>query len=79
MATAGVGGLPSFTGMVPGQFPDPAKSVAAIGPQNPSQASPDDGPFSLNGVIEEDKKLLVETISEYRGSWAQDRLERIRQ
>lgn len=31
------------------------------------------------GVSEEDITLLTETISEYRNSWAQDRLERMRQ
>lgn len=78
MATAGVGGPPSFS-MPPNG--NPAQDVAAPGPQNPSQMGPEeqDSPFTVSGVTDDDQKLLVETISEYRNSWAQDRLERIRQ
>lgn len=86
MGTAGLGGLPSFSGMMG----DPAggqqdggttANVAAIGPENPSQFGPqmDGSNFTLSDVLEEDQKKLVSTISDYRNSWAQDRLERIRQ
>src|SRR5208282_3868349 len=40
---------------------------------------PNDQHFSTNDVTEEDQKLLKDTIREYRDSWSQDRLERIRQ
>lgn len=78
MGTAGLGGLPSFSGMNGGDpLGDQAKTVAAVGPENPSQMAPEN--FSTNGVEGEDQKLIVDTISDYRNSWAQDRLERIRQ
>jgi ribosomal protein L37AE/L43A len=74
---AGLGGLPSFSGLGGG---NPAQKVAQVGGQNPMTTAPDEQSyFSTGNVSEEDKKLLVETISEYRDSWAQDRLERIRQ
>lgn len=85
MATMGLGGLPSFTGRNGGdpqggqQGGGTTKNVAEVSSQNPSPASPEDNYFSTGNVSDDDQKLLVETISEYRNSWAQDRLERIRQ
>jgi hypothetical protein len=55
------------------------ENVAVTSAQNPSQASPEQNYFSTGSVNEEDQKTLVNIISEYRNSWAQDRLERIRQ
>jgi hypothetical protein len=55
------------------------ENVAVTSAQNPSQASPEQNYFSTGSVNEEDQKTLVSIISEYRNSWAQDRLERIRQ
>jgi hypothetical protein len=59
---------------------DPAKSVTATNPDNPSQYGPEEqSPFSMSGVSEADAKRLVDIITDYRNSWAQDRLERIQQ
>jgi hypothetical protein len=71
--------MPGFTGLSDAQQPgNSTQSVAAIGPQNPSPGTPD-SPFSLSGVVKEDQDQLVGILSDYRNSWAQDRLERIRQ
>ena len=82
---AGLAGLPSFTGFGSGnvqggqQTGGTTQNVAQVGPQNPQQMSPEAAYFSTGKVSEEDKKQLIEIISDYRGSWAQDRLERFRQ
>lgn len=55
------------------------QNIAAVSGQNPSQVTPQAAYFSTGDVSEADRKMLVEIISEYRNSWAQDRLERIRQ
>lgn len=55
------------------------QNVAETSAQNPSQTKPEDSYFSTQGVSPDDIKMLVATISDYRNSWAQDRLERIRQ
>jgi ribosomal protein L37AE/L43A len=80
-ATMGLGGLPSFTGlgMDPAGTANPASQYAEPSGENPMPVTPEQGNFSLGGVSEEDQKLLIDTIAEYRASWAQDRLERIRQ
>lgn len=54
-------------------------NVAEVGPQNPSQFGAEEQYFSTGDVNADDQKKLVDTISEYRNSWSQDRLERIRQ
>jgi hypothetical protein len=77
--TSGLGDMPGMMDEMNSQPPNPASQVAETNPQNPSQASPDDGLMSMNGVSEEESRKLVDIISEYRSSWAQDRLERIRQ
>ena len=82
MATAGLGGLPSFTGFGMAAEPmadNPAQNIAAPGGENPLKITAEESHFSVGGVSTEDQKMLVDTISEYRNSWAQDRLERIRQ
>ena len=81
---AGVGGLPSFSGMMgnpQGGQPDggTTQNVAEVSPDNPSPATPEDQYFSTGQVTKEDQEQLVKTISDYRNSWSQDRLERIRQ
>lgn len=73
-ATAGLGGLPSFTGF--GQQAD--APITEVSGSNPMQQPPE-SPFSTDGLDAAQLKMLVDTIAEYRGSWAQDRLERIRQ
>ena len=83
-AMAGLAGLPSFTGMggnAQGGQQDggTTQNVAQVGVQNPQQMSPEAAYFSTGKVSEEDKKALIEIISDYRASWAQDRLERFRQ
>lgn len=55
------------------------ENVASVSGQNPQMQSPEAAYFSTGNVSEADKKMLVDTISEYRNSWAQDRLERVRQ
>lgn len=75
MSATGAFGLPSFTGDAGGDTGE----VASVSGQNPQKMSPEAMYFSTGDVSEADKKMLVDTISEYRGSWAQDRLERIRQ
>lgn len=69
-----VGDMP-MAGMMP---QNPASQIAAIGPQNPSKAVPGATYFSTGNVSTDDQEILVDTISEYRNSWSQDRLERIR-
>src|SRR5579859_618034 len=85
MGLAGLGGLPGFSGLNGG---DPQggqdsggtrQNVAEVSSQNPSQFSTDDSHFTLSEVAEADQKQLVEIITEYRNSWGQDRIERIRQ
>ena len=80
---AGLGGLPGFTGFgdVQGgqQMGGTTANVAVVSAQNPQQQSPEAAYFSTGNVSEADKKMLVETISDYRNSWAQDRLARFRQ
>ena len=77
---AGLGGLPSFTGMngqgVQGgqQAGTSTENVAEVGPQNPMQVAPEEAYFSTGKVSKEDQKMLVDTLSDYRNSWAQDRL-----
>lgn len=73
---ASVPSLGGLTGNVQG---DTAKNVASVSGQNPQTQSPESAYFSTGSVTEEDQKTLVEIISDYRSSWAQDRLERIRQ
>ena len=63
----------------PGVFQNPAAQYAEPSSQNPSQVDPNDQNFSTNGVSDADQKMLVDIITEYRDSWAQDRLIRIRQ
>ncbi len=80
---AGLGGLPSFTGFgnVQGGQQDGGtpQNVAETSAENPSTIGPDGNGFILSDVVEEDQQKLVKTISDYRGSWAQDHLERSRQ
>src|ERR1700722_18620104 len=78
---ASVAGLGGLTGNVQGGQAGggTTENVASVSGQNPQQQSPEAAYFSTGNVSEEDKKMLVETITEYRNSWAQDRLERIRQ
>lgn len=79
-ALAGLGGLPSFTGRGdPQAAGGSTEQVAAVSGDNPQPQSPEATYFSTGQVSEEDKQMLVDTISEYRNSWSQDRLERIRQ
>jgi ribosomal protein L37AE/L43A len=77
-SVAQVGGL---AGNVQGGQADggTTANVAAVSGQNPQQLSPEAAYFSTGNVTEADKKMLVDTVTEYRSSWAQDRLERIRQ
>jgi hypothetical protein len=71
-------GLPPGMGGAPQQ--GPTQQLAETSPENPSQYSPETPEyFSLGQVSEADQKETVDTIAEYRNSWAQDRLERIRQ
>ena len=80
----GAFGLPGISGGMGGdpqggqQAGGTTQNVAETSPQNPSQFSSDEY-FSTGNVKPEEQKLLVDTISDYRNSWAQDRLERIRQ
>ena len=55
------------------------QNVAVVSSQNPSPATPEETYFSTGNVTPDDQETLVKIISEYRNSWAQDRLERIRQ
>jgi len=57
----------------------PAQDFAETSKDNPSPVDPQSLYFTLNDVTPEDQKMLVETITEYRSGWAQDRLERFRQ
>lgn len=77
-SVAGLGGLP---GNVQGGQADggTTENVAAVGGENPQEQSPEAAYFSTGNVSGADKKMLVDTLSEYRAGWAQDRLERIRQ
>jgi hypothetical protein len=81
----GVMGLPGIPGMMGGdpqggqQNGGSTQNVAEVSPQNPSQTGPAEENFSTGNVSVEDQQMLVHTISEYRNSWSQDRLERIRQ
>lgn len=74
--------IPNMTGGDP-QGGQPSggstQNIAEVGTENPSQFGPEDSYFSVGQVSEDDQKKLIEIISEYRNSWAQDRLERIRQ
>lgn len=81
---AGLGGLPGFTGF--GGGPQSGQNggqnvqdIASVSGQNPQTMSPMAAYFSTGNVSEVDKKMLVDTITDYRTGWAQDRLERIRQ
>lgn len=59
---------------------DATAQLAETSPENPSQYGPENPEyFSTGNVSEDDQKELVTIISEYRASWAQDRLERIYQ
>ena len=62
----------------PGITQQPGGKMAETTEDNPSPATPN-GPFSTGNVTPEDQKQLVDIITEYRDSWAQDRLIRIRQ
>lgn len=64
----------NFAGMM-----TPQNNVLATSPENPAQSAPIEGHFSTGNVSPDDQKEIVKIISEYRNSWAQDRLERIRQ
>jgi hypothetical protein len=80
MASAGIMPMQNvdpISGNMPPQ--NPASAVAEASVENPSQFGPDDQNFSVNGVSLADQKMLVDIITEYRDSWAQDRLIRIRQ
>lgn len=46
---------------------------------NPTGTQAQQSFFSTRGVSEADQKMLKDTVTDYRASWAQDRLERIRQ
>ncbi len=73
---AGLTGLAGLGAQPGGAMP---QSVAEISGENPSPNT-EKSPFSIpNTISEADLKMLVDIISEYRNSWAQDRLERIRQ
>ena len=73
---AGLTGLAGLGAQPGGATP---QSVAEISGENPSPNT-EKSPFLIpNTVSEADLKILVDIISEYRNSWAQDRLERIRQ
>lgn len=78
---ASVAGLGGLTGNVQGgqEGGGTAANVAIPSGDNPQQLTPEQQYFSTGNVSEEDKAMLVEIIAEYRESWAQDRLERIRQ
>lgn len=84
-ALAGVGGLPSFPGGGAGN-PQGGQAaggspadVAAMSGDNPQKLSPEQAYFSTGNVNKQDQDTLVNIITEYRNSWAQDRLERMRQ
>jgi hypothetical protein len=55
------------------------EQVSQVSGDNPQELSPADQYFSVQGVSEADQKQLTDIIQEYRESWAQDRLERLRQ
>jgi len=80
-AFAGLNGAPGMDagnpqgGLQGGGTPE---NVTVPGPENPLQTDPNE-PFSTQGVSAFDQKMLVDTITDYRNSWSQDRLERIRQ
>lgn len=74
-----------------GKAAGPVSATATPGPQNPVNGmdgerdsawadlqGKDVDLFTFSGVSEEDKALLVDTISTLRGGWCQDRMERIR-
>lgn len=84
-ALAGLGGLPSFTGFgAPGlqggqQGGITTENVAEVGMDNPMTVTPEQAAFSTGKVTKEDQQFLLDIITDYRNSWAQDRLERFRQ
>ena len=55
------------------------QDVATMSGENPQNLTPEQAFFSTGNVSKQDQDMLIETISEYRNSWAQDRLERMRQ
>lgn len=55
----------------------PGASLAMPSPQNPQQQPPVN-PFVRHGLLEEDQKTTIDTITEVCSNWAQDRMERIR-
>lgn len=66
-----------------GQASPSVASTASPGPQNPNQpAIPTAGGqpnyLTMFGVDETDKNLLIDTITNLRSGWMQDRMERIR-
>lgn len=69
-----------------GLAPQPVRSIAAPGPQNPQddglapkQQDPQQPSyFSDGGVSAEDQQTIIKTLQAYRGGWMQDRQERIR-
>lgn len=70
------------TAMPIGQAPSPVSATAVPGPQNPaSPASPLGMPAAPDpnfGLLEGDLQLMQSTVSNLRGGWMQDRMERIR-
>jgi hypothetical protein len=54
-------------------------NATAVSGENPQPLSPEAAYFSTGNVSQKDQDMLVRTLSDYRASWAPDRLERIRQ
>src|SRR5580698_2363834 len=71
--------MPPMGNAMPGMGPQSVSDVAETNGQNPSQVRPEETFFSTGNVTTDDQNELVSIISDYRNSWAQDRLERIRQ
>lgn len=57
--------------------PDAGGAVAATGPENPQQLSPDEQWMQLD-LSEDDINQTVEIVTMYRNQWAMDRLNRMR-
>ena len=75
--------MAAFTMNPISKAPGPVSATATPGMQNPSNMAPlkpggEIDYFSTFGVTEEDKNKLVDTVTQLRSGWMQDRMERIR-